>query len=518
MLVILLLPYIALALIGSDEQLIGFFPDDAFYYLKTAKNFWAMGYPTFDGINPTNGFHPLYFLLVTLIVGIVPGSGLLGAVFMVHTLLIGFALSLLVRPTMSLNSPWSWILLALLAIPAPFLFIWVSAGMEAPLVMLGTILFLDAWICASKEYFNNLKDNFYLGMAITVLMLSRLDNILVIPPFILVFLMSIQKSSTGNLGRKFKNAAAALTIPSIAGTIYIGVNILTTGHLVPISAAVKATFFIPFDISWQASTFNNRLPMTLLAIFPPIVALASLLLVSFRDQPASRYERIALSLAAVSILIYYVYLRFFASNFFGWYFAMPLAATGWLVIRGLIWYQVLPEHFMRFSERFPKTLPAAALVIAFVTNVGFVYYLANVSKSITWHLMQIAKKLDEAVSPDAIAGTYDAGAIGYFSKAKVINLDGLANNYPYFENYRRSHRISEYFADQNVTVFLLRDEHAINHSEVLSGSYGKARFAPDLRLELLARSELFRYSIPGNFTVIAYRYPPGEEDQSPEAD
>jgi hypothetical protein len=389
MLGILLLPY--LALLGSDEQLIGFFPDDAFYYLKTARNFWAMGYPTFDGINPTNGFHPLYFLFVTLIAGIVPGSGLLGAVFMAHTLLIGFALSLLVRPIMSLDSPWSWILLALLAIPAPFLFIWVSAGMEAPLVMLGAILFFDAWIRASKEHFNNLKNNFYLGMAITVLMLSRLDNILVIPPFILVFLLSVQQSSTGSLSRKFKNAAAVLTIPIIAGTTYIGVNILTTGHLVPISAAVKATFFIPFNISWQASTFNNRLPMTLLGIFPPIVALATLLLVSFRDQAASRHERSALSLAALGILIYYVYLRFFASNFFGWYFAMPLAATGWLVIRGLAWYQVWPEYFMRFKQKLPKTMPAAALVIAFATNVGFVYYLANVSKSITWHLILLCQ-------------------------------------------------------------------------------------------------------------------------------
>ena len=125
--------------------------------------------------------------------------------------------------------------------------------------------------------------------------------------------------------------------------------------------------------------------------------------------------------------------------------------------------------------------------------------------------MQIAKKLDEAAPAGAIAGTFDAGAIGYFSKAQVINLDGLANNYPYFENYLRPHRISEYFADQNVTVFLLRDEHAINRSEILSGNYGKARFGLDLRLELPARSELFRYSIPGNFTVIAYRYPPGEE-------
>lgn len=39
--------------------------DDAYYYLKTAANL-ARGYgPTFDQVNTTNGFHPLWLLIVT---------------------------------------------------------------------------------------------------------------------------------------------------------------------------------------------------------------------------------------------------------------------------------------------------------------------------------------------------------------------------------------------------------------------------------------------------------------------
>jgi hypothetical protein len=39
------------------------FTDDFYYYLVTAKNFIKLGFPTFDTINLTNGFQPLWFLL-----------------------------------------------------------------------------------------------------------------------------------------------------------------------------------------------------------------------------------------------------------------------------------------------------------------------------------------------------------------------------------------------------------------------------------------------------------------------
>ncbi|HID08358.1 MAG TPA: hypothetical protein EYP10_14555, partial [Armatimonadetes bacterium] len=41
-----------------------FTPDDVFYYLKTAMNI-AQGHgSTFDGVNRTNGYHPLWMLLL----------------------------------------------------------------------------------------------------------------------------------------------------------------------------------------------------------------------------------------------------------------------------------------------------------------------------------------------------------------------------------------------------------------------------------------------------------------------
>jgi hypothetical protein len=41
------------------------FQDDFYYYSEVAKNYVIYGFPTFDGNTATNGFHPLYFYLLT---------------------------------------------------------------------------------------------------------------------------------------------------------------------------------------------------------------------------------------------------------------------------------------------------------------------------------------------------------------------------------------------------------------------------------------------------------------------
>lgn len=44
--------------------------DDAFYYLQPAWQFKQFGFFTFDGINPTYGFHPLWMIIVTLLAAV----------------------------------------------------------------------------------------------------------------------------------------------------------------------------------------------------------------------------------------------------------------------------------------------------------------------------------------------------------------------------------------------------------------------------------------------------------------
>ena len=86
---ILALPFLWFGLVGGDDFLIRFFPDDAFYYIKTAAVFVDKGLISFDGVNWTNGFHPLFFLVSVLVDLVFPETYLLNAFFLLNVLLVG---------------------------------------------------------------------------------------------------------------------------------------------------------------------------------------------------------------------------------------------------------------------------------------------------------------------------------------------------------------------------------------------------------------------------------------------
>src|SRR4029079_19731684 len=71
----------ARALAGPEERLAFTFYDDAYYYLGVAKHLGAGDGSTFDGINRTNGYHPLWcVLLVPLVTAFRdPGAGVRAA-------------------------------------------------------------------------------------------------------------------------------------------------------------------------------------------------------------------------------------------------------------------------------------------------------------------------------------------------------------------------------------------------------------------------------------------------------
>src|SRR5262245_16220544 len=75
------------SLIGNDV-----YPDDAFYYLQIAANVVAGRGWTFDGLAPTNGFQPLYMLMVLPIMALSRGHLVL-PIHLTGALLTGWAVA-----------------------------------------------------------------------------------------------------------------------------------------------------------------------------------------------------------------------------------------------------------------------------------------------------------------------------------------------------------------------------------------------------------------------------------------
>jgi len=61
-LVLNLIPHIYVSIMRPGVLLNWYLTDDAFYYFKTAQNITEGNGITFDGLSPTNGFHPLWML------------------------------------------------------------------------------------------------------------------------------------------------------------------------------------------------------------------------------------------------------------------------------------------------------------------------------------------------------------------------------------------------------------------------------------------------------------------------
>jgi hypothetical protein len=70
-----LVPQALKLFLPTGKMLYAFFPDDCFYYYRTALNIAAGTSSTFDGINFTNGYHPLWMLVCVAIAAISCPSG-----------------------------------------------------------------------------------------------------------------------------------------------------------------------------------------------------------------------------------------------------------------------------------------------------------------------------------------------------------------------------------------------------------------------------------------------------------
>jgi hypothetical protein len=173
--------------------------DDAFFYFKVAQNALAGHGFTFDGINLTNGFHPLwmavclgvfwlskYNLLLPLRVLVVV-SGLLNAA---SSLLLFRFLKRYIHPWAALSGALLW------GLYPPIFDSLVTHGMESTISAFFIILLL---FCAAR-YLDDLNDKklsihslIWLGLVGAFTILARLDNLFVVGVVGIFLLLKIKK-------------------------------------------------------------------------------------------------------------------------------------------------------------------------------------------------------------------------------------------------------------------------------------------------------------------------------------
>ena len=255
---LLAIPPLYAFLRSGPQGIFNYFRADAFLYLAVAKRS-SLSWYTFDGESATNGFHPLWQIMLTVLHEIIRGDTerlLVSAFFLnIFVAAVGVALT-----SVAIFRYTGSILLSLLTIPGVYYLAlgvgydnwstWSGInGLESgvSILFVGLGLFVLAREVSRPGFtLESMFDPSFrgiawrLGLVLPWIMLSRLDDAFVIPAFFLVFLLTPGVPFRDRI-RPAINVVAVSTVLLVAYLLY---NKAYAGVFLPVSGSVKGGFVL----------------------------------------------------------------------------------------------------------------------------------------------------------------------------------------------------------------------------------------------------------------------------------
>jgi len=519
--IVALIPTVA-AIRYSPPELTGLFYDDAFYYYKTAEN-WIGGHGiTFDSINETNGFHPLWFSLIALLYGVSHVLGLgniavLRIILVVTGILTGASSFMLFR-SIKRSVPDSY---ATIGVPLFCLFPGYMRDLYSGLeIALATLLFLMAvdrllrfdWLKGTEK--PTAREDIRLGIIFALVILARLDTAIPIFGFLIMIMLLRIKRDTSE-SRIFRAALQTLRIGIPVILIlapYLYYNLSTFGHLVPISGAIKSDFPLPNvmpNIFITGVTIRHFVAV-------PFIIIAGLIGILVRtnsiiNDKNTKSLRMVMTVTSVGLLFDLTYKVLFVRwSLMGWYFALypPIFALATvLLVRTGAGY-ARKRKFSFLDTSWVRKIPYAFAVVSIIGLLLFAW------KTFKWlegprnyaqACIAGAQWVDQNLPQDARLGMTDCGVFGYFARRVVVNLDGLINNWRY-QDYLSAGRFEDYLNDMDIGYLAMLTRYPIVPR---SGeySYGFQVYSPNRPAWLFVNStqEIFRYVNNFGWMIIIWR-------------
>ncbi len=482
--------YITLVLVIPRDLVLNGLLDDSFYYLHTARNIVAGLGSSFDGVEATNGYHPLWMILLLIPARLLTGHPdslvrvglLLGAVF-------GLGSLLLVRHIL-IRTAGAWA-----ATVGILLFAWPRFfGQTLNLLETSLLLFLYAVLASlllclnrngadnaegpciraplpsrsssgggkhkavespSAEFSDQASRRILIGLLLGLASLARLDTVFLLIAFgICGALEAWREGRSRGFIRALWIRLLPLVVASAVVLPYLVWNLTRFGHLQPVSGAAKSGFPVP---DFQPGLLLRHPEFALLLLVGTGFFLASL------KRPASAMVRM-LGLFGLAGLLHMAYtLLFMRWGVDRWHFVLMMPAG----LLGIPW--LMERMLSRPSSggsRWIRTSTIAIGVIAAVIVQGSSLmmrggrHLAAVREAALW----AADNLPE----DTVFAMSDAGVFAYYGRRTTVNLDGLINSYDYLDALRTG-RVSEYLHHRGVDYIF--DQSAYGVPGLLDGTY-----------------------------------------------
>jgi hypothetical protein len=395
--------------------------DDGYYYLQIARQVARGAGSTFDGLHPTNGYHPLWLLGLLPVFAAFPRAeaAVQAAVWLQGLLLAGatavtyLAARFELPPAASASAALAFSILAL----RPAL-----GGLEFALHALTVAASLWAFLAWRAEPTS--ARAWRLGFLLALAFLARLDNVL----------LAVLIAAAVFLQGRSRAAVAVLLPVLVAAGAYAAVNLALFGHVLPVSGQAKRLWsasLLAQDPVYQAHGWIAAKLSLLTRLANPtglawVAGSAGALALSWAPGGAARVLRPLRAVALFALLQLGVYALVFHGelSFARWYFVAPLLLAA-LLAAALLAAALLP----------PAAARTAVVLLAALALGNAVRWRQREGdgRGPTAPLHEAARWMASALPPAARVGSWTAGTVGFESGRTVVNLDGLVNTHAYLE-------------------------------------------------------------------------------------
>jgi hypothetical protein len=473
------------SLVGNDV-----YPDDAFYYLRIAQNLVGGRGMTFDGAAPTNGFQPLYLLMIVPVVALARGSVAL-PIHLSGVLLTGWAVgtAFVLRALLArLAGRGAALFGVLLWAVSPYFILMSVNGLETGVALFFTLalpLAYCAWIHCERA--PDAKRALAFGGLAGLAILARLDLALLLAAIAIDWLIRERAR-----GWRAGSGVALTCAGALAVWLPWGIaSHAATGHWLPASGAASREIALEWGWSnlqpiWTLVTpdralfdprhvpaayhldiatklgvvflFENPLlaplranvtvgpwadidgffPYRLLVANPFLATVLALvaavgLAVAWRQTRPARPSAACAAIAprAITRRVLAIYLVLFAIGY-TWYAPTHWYFNRYLTAPILLTTVVLLAEATRWiaGGNGRRRMATAAIAVAIVAcQLAQWRFFARLrwSDAPPGGFLAAWEALAPHIGPDQRVGAFQAGIYGYFSGRDIVNLDGKVN-------------------------------------------------------------------------------------------
>jgi len=436
----------------------GLVQDDAFYYYVIARHIIEHGHSSFDGLNLTNGYHPLWQAICLPVFYLWSGDTavrvMLGIASFFDLLSIILFYKILCR---MINSPYVVLSgVAILAFHGTIIRTWFN-GLETALSIFSLLLLLDYFLTTKLKKLPSLKDHVWFGCIAAFAFLSRTDNaVIIVTVFSFLYLPLLFSK------KEIANGSAACAILLLLVSPWLIWNMVHFGSIVQISGQIH-------DNTWLVNSLTTN-QKTYMEVFFELLTSMSFIRIVFEKMFSP------LSYVPLPGTVYFFILSFFIfrgknnENFRNGISKTLPFLTGVVL---LFLYHTCVRHFVRGWYNAPVLLVLTMLVCllldVMVTKIksdvgnqsvlpvtGTVlllffspYYYTRSPQNMTLDpRIAAAQWINENTDPQAIVGAANAGIMGYYTRRTVINLDGVVNEQAF--HARLANQLHQYIQETRI--------------------------------------------------------------------